>query len=213
MGDRILLLLLLPASARKHSHSPEMFGEMLRYTMRWILIIGLPIAVGGTLIADDLMILVYGVEYGGSAAVLKVLIWYFFLTMLHTTYTAGLIGAGGDKLYGKIMLVTAFVYLLSVSAGAFWFGPVGAAFGVVLAEGFSVLLFGCALRLRLQLFPLERILRAILSVIFMAIGVAFIMQYGLLWALLMGVGSYCLLLMLFRAVVWNDVKMLLARFS
>ena len=39
MGDRILVLLLLPASARKFADSPEAFNRMLTDAMRWILII------------------------------------------------------------------------------------------------------------------------------------------------------------------------------
>ena len=140
MGDRILVLLLLPASARKSSKSPETFNHMLTDPMRWILIISLPVAVGGILIADKLIAIIYGVEYSSSIAVFQVFIWYFFITMLHTVYSAGLIGVGGEKSYGKIMLITALAYLVSVTAGVCFFGAIGAAFGVVLSESISVLL-------------------------------------------------------------------------
>jgi O-antigen/teichoic acid export membrane protein len=212
MGDRILVLLLLPASARKFHDSHEKFQGLLRDSLRWILLISLPVAVGGMLIADDLIRIVFGAEYGVSAPVLQVFVWYFFLTMLHTVFTSGLIGAGGEKSYGKIMMITALAYFFAVSAGAFWFGPLGAAFGVVVAEGLSVVLIGRALRLLVPLSPPEKTLRVVLSVLLMAIGVAFVAQYGFLWALLVGVGSYCLFIILLRAVVWNDVKTFMARF-
>jgi Polysaccharide biosynthesis C-terminal domain len=141
-----------------------------------------------------------------------VFIWYFFLTMLHTVFTAGLIGSGGEKSYGKIMMITAFAYFFAVSAGAFWFGPLGAAFGVVAAEGLSVVLISRALRLLVPLSPPEKILRVVLSVVLMAVGVASVVHYGFLWAILAGVGSYCLFIILFRAVVWSDVKTFVARF-
>jgi O-antigen/teichoic acid export membrane protein len=212
MGDRILMLLLLPASARKFHDSPKKFQGMLRDSLRWILLISLPIAVGGMLIADDLIRIVFGREYSVSAPVLQVFIWYFFLTMLHTVFTSGLIGVGGEKAYGKIMGITAVAYFLAVSAGAFWFGPIGAAFGVVVAEGFSVVLISRALRLFVPMAPPENIMRVVLSVVLMGISVAFIVQYGFFWALFTGVGSYCLFVILFKAVVWNDVKTFLARF-
>jgi O-antigen/teichoic acid export membrane protein len=212
MGDRILMLLLLPASARKFHSSPEMFQGLLRDSLRWILLISLPLAVGGMLISDDLILIVFGAEYGMSASVLQVFIWYFFLTMLHTVFTSGLIGAGGEKSYGKIMIITAFAYIFAVSAGVFWFGPIGAAFGVVAAEGLSVVMIGRALRLLVPLAQPEKIFRVVLSVVLMAISVAFVVQYGFLWALLVGAGSYCLFIILFRAIVWNDVKTFMARF-
>jgi len=212
MGDRILVLLLLPASARKYSDSPETFNRMLTDAMRWILIISLPVAVGGILIANKLITIIYGVEYSSSIPVFQVFIWYFFITMLHTVYSAGLIGVGGDKSYGKIMLVTAFAYLVTVTAGACLFGAIGAAFGVVISEGISVLLMKHALQRVVPIRHPEKILRVILSVAIMAICVAFVIPYRLLWGILFGVGCYSIMLILLRAVVWSDVKKLIVRF-
>ena len=212
MGDRILVLLLLPASARKYADSPEAFNRMLTDAMRWILIISLPFAVGGMLIANKLIAIIYGVEYSSSIAVFQVFIWYFFITMLHTVYSAGLIGVGGEKSYGKIMLATAFAYLVSVTAGACLFGAIGAAFGVVLSESISVLLMKRALQRIIPLYPPEKILRVVLSVTIMAVCVAVVIPYGLLWGILFGIWCYCLMLILLRAIVWDDVKILLARF-
>jgi PST family polysaccharide transporter len=212
MGDRILVLLLLPASARKYSESPETFNHMLTDALRWILIISLPVAVGGILIADKLIAIIYGVEYSSSIAVFQVFIWYFFITMLHTVYSAGLIGVGGEKSYGKIMLMTALAYLVCVTAGVCLFGAIGAAFGVVLSESISVLLIKHELHGIIPLTPPEKTARVILSVAGMAVCVAVVIPYGLLWGILFGAGCYSLLLILFRAVVWNDFKLLKARF-
>jgi PST family polysaccharide transporter len=213
MGDRILVLLLLPASARKYTDSPESFNRLLTDAMRWILIISLPVAVGGILIANKLIPIIYGVEYSSSVAVFQVFIWYFFITMLHTVYSAGLIGVGGDTLYGKIMLMTAVAYLVSVTAGVCLFGAIGAAFGVVLSEGISVLLMKHALQRIVPLCPPENILRIVLSVAIMAVCVAVVIPYGLLWGILFGLGCYSFMLLILRAIVWNDIKILTARFS
>ena len=212
MGDRILVLLLLPASARKYSDSPEIFNRMLTDAMRWILIISLPVAVGGILIASKLIAIIYGAEYSSSITVFQVFIWYFFITMLHTVYSAGLIGVDGEKSYGKIMLVTAFVYLGTVTAGVCFFGAIGAAFGVVIAECISVLLMKRALQRIIPLCPPEKIVRVIFSVAIMAVCVAAVLPYGLLWGILSGISCYSFMLLLLRAVVWNDVKTLLVRF-
>ena len=212
MGDRILVLLLLPASARKYSDSPETFTRMLTDAMRWIFIISLPVAVGGILIANKLIAIIYGMEYSSSVAVFQVFIWFFFITMLHTVYTAGLIGVGGEKSYGKIMLVTAFTYLVCVTAGAYLFGAIGAAFGVVISECASVLLMKRALQRIIPIHPPKKMLRAVLSVIIMAMSVAAVLPYGLLWGILLGMISYSLMLLLLRAVDWNDIRTLLVRF-
>ena len=212
MADRVLVLLLLPASARMFNESPDIFNRMLTDALRWILIIGLPIAIGAILIANKLIAIIYGVDYNSSIAVFQVFIWYFFITMLHTVYSAGLIGVGGDKSYGKIMLVTAFAYFVTVTAGVYLFGAIGAAFGVVISEGISVLMMKHALQRIIPLYPPEKMLRVALSVVIMALGVVVVIPHGLLWGILFGVGCYSLVLMLLHAVAWNDVKTLIARF-
>jgi polysaccharide transporter, PST family len=212
MGDRILVLVLLPASARKFHDSPTSFVPLLHVTLRWIFLISLPIVVGGMLTADDIIRIIFGAEYALSASVLKVLIWYFFLTMVHTVFTSGLIGVGGEKSYGKIMTVTACATFFAVSAGAFWFGPLGAAFGVILAEGLSIVLMSRALRLFVQLPPPEKIVHTVISVVLMAVCVGFVLRHGFIWAILTGMGSYCVCLFLVRAVVWTDVRTFIARF-
>jgi hypothetical protein len=83
---------------------------------------------------------------------------------------------------------------------------------VVAAEGLSVVLISRALRLLVPLSPPEKIVRVVLSVVLMAIGVASVVQYGFVWAVLVGVVSYCFFIILLRAVVWNDVKTFTARF-
>ena len=185
---------------------------MLTDAMRWILIISLPVAVGGMLIANKLIAIIYGAEYSSSISVFQVFIWYFFITMLHTVYSAGLIGVDGEKSYGKIMLVTAFTYLVTVTTGVCFFGAIGAAFGVVISEGISVLLMKRALQRIIPLCPPEKILRVILSAAIMAVCVAVVVPFGLLLGILFGVCCYSLMLILLRAVVWNDVKTLILRF-
>jgi hypothetical protein len=141
-----------------------------------------------------------------------VFIWYFFITMIHTVYSAGLIGVGEDKSYGKIMLVTAFAYLVSVTTGVCLFGAMGAAFGVVLSEGISVLLMKRSLQRVIPLCPPGKILRVVFSAAIMAVCVAVVLPYGLLWGILLGIGCYSLMLILLRAVSWHDITELIMRF-
>jgi O-antigen/teichoic acid export membrane protein len=185
---------------------------MLTDALRWILIVSLPVAVGGILTASKLIAIIYGAEYQSSISVFQVFIWYFFITMLHTVYSAGLIGVGEEKSYGKIMLVTACAYAVTVTAGALFFEAIGAASGVVLSECVSVLLMKRALQRIVPLSPPEKIIRVIFSVTIMAVCVVVVLPYGLAWGILFGVGCYSGMLILLRAVVWNDVKTLLVRF-
>jgi O-antigen/teichoic acid export membrane protein len=185
---------------------------MHRDATQWILLLGLPLAAGGMFVAGDVIALIYGPAYALSAIVLRVLVWLFFFTMLHTINIAGLIGSGNEKKYGTIMIVTAALYFVFVSLGALLFGPVGAALGVVVSEGASVVLCVRALRSIVPLKPPVHIFRIFGAVVLMALCIAAAGVQGVWQIMLAGSISYTVCIVLFRVVTWNDVRLLLARF-
>ena len=132
--DRLLSTLLLPASSRYFAQSPEKLSAMLTTALRWVLRIALPVGIGGTVLADRILPLVYGPAYGAAADVLRILIWFLLLTMVHTVYTAGLIAAGREKEYSRVMITSGCIYAVSVCCCTWYYGVAGAAVGIVVSE-------------------------------------------------------------------------------
>lgn len=212
IGDRILSSLLLPASARLQTKSIDALTAVLQDALRWIPLVCLPIAAGGTLLGKKLIVLVFGFEYEESAVVFCVFIWYFFFTMLHTVYTSGLISAGREKAYGQNMSITAIAYVVCVTLGVIWYGAVGAALGVVLAEGFSLILMHRSLTKVVSLHSPKGIMRVLISTMLMAMCVLFLRDGNLWLAIFIGILSYGLLLFVLHALNINEVKSFLVRF-
>jgi O-antigen/teichoic acid export membrane protein len=138
--DRVLGTLLLPVSTRLHSYSSERLVSMLNAALKWIIIAALPFAVGGTLVADKLLPFVFGGQYVVAADIFKILIWFFFFTMLHTIYISGLIAAGKEKEFSRIMMMSLAIFAVCVFAGTALFGVTGTAAGMVLSEATTMIL-------------------------------------------------------------------------
>ncbi len=132
--DRLLSTLLLPASSRYFAEAPEKLSDMLTTALRWVLRIALPVCVGGTILASRIIPLVYGPAFAASADVLRILIWFLLLTMVHTVYTAGLIAAGREKRYGRVMIMSGVIYTVCVCGSTWYYGVAGAAVGIVVSE-------------------------------------------------------------------------------
>lgn len=75
---------LLPTLAREHSQNPESVRRWYYGSFRLVLFTGLPLAVGGSLLADKIMPLVYGGDFEPASFVFAILIWDTLLLM----YTA-----------------------------------------------------------------------------------------------------------------------------
>jgi O-antigen/teichoic acid export membrane protein len=138
--DRVMATLLFPASTRFFAQSPEQLTKELGSALHWIVVLALPVSVGGALLANRLLPFVFGPQYAAAAPTFRVLIWYFFFTLLHTIYSTALVVANREKLFGKLMLVSATMYVATVFAGAWLYGTIGAAAGMVISEALTVLL-------------------------------------------------------------------------
>jgi O-antigen/teichoic acid export membrane protein len=213
VGDRLLLPLLLPASARKQTDSPEALSRLLSEALRWVLLLSLPIAVGGMVLSEHIIVLVFGTSYATAAGIFRVFVWFFFFTMLHSVYVSGLIAAGHENVYGKTMVMTAALYASTVTIGTMWFGAIGAAFGVVISEAMSVLLMRHALLPVITLEAPRAVLRIVFATIIMGCCVLFFSTWNLIAVILFGIVVYSIVLFATRGLTWSEAKTFFARFA
>jgi O-antigen/teichoic acid export membrane protein len=75
---------------------------------KYLLIIMLPIAIGVSILADKIILLIYGVEFTGSALALKILIWGLVFTSGNTIFGNLLTSMGRQKLGTYITALSAF---------------------------------------------------------------------------------------------------------
>ncbi|HUN66896.1 MAG TPA: flippase [Bacteroidota bacterium] len=209
--DRVMATILLPASTRFFASSPEQLSATLGTAVRWILVLALPLSVGGMLLADRLLPFVFGAQYGAAAPAFRVLIWFFFFTLLHTIYSTALIVINREKLFGKLMAVSSAVYLVAIVAGSWFLGPVGAAGGMVFSEAVTVLLMR---RASFRLIPI-RFPRNAAGLLLAVAGMSgvIVLLPGLPLFVLIGAGGavYVLLIGLLRVVTRNDLREILSR--
>ncbi|TLY32621.1 MAG: hypothetical protein E6K56_02790 [Ignavibacteria bacterium] len=140
MIDRVIATLLLPASARSYSRSAAALSEVLSGSLKLMIIVGLPLSIGGTILAPRILPLVFGPQYVSSGPVFGILAWFVFATLLHTLGTTGLIAAGQEKIYTRTMAIGAAVTVCSTLVLTAWFGIAGSAAAVVCSEIVTVMI-------------------------------------------------------------------------
>ena len=204
MIDRVLGTILLPASSRIHSQSPDVLPGSLRYALKWIMIIAVPVCAGGTVLADKIIPLVFGAQYIPSVGVFRILIWFFLSTTLHTVYTSGLIAVGQEKLYAFIMMMSAGLYLLSIVIFTFIFGTVGTAAAMVMSEVMTVIYMQYRLhRFIVVPFPAST-LKVIISTVVMVIVLLLLSSLNVFVAVGLGAIIYLVVLFSARGITPND---------
>lgn len=137
-----LMISLFPLFSQAFKEDRQKFERLTAKAFRTLLLAGLPIALGGTLVAGDLISLLFGPEYQPSQATLVILLWYTFFNFLATLLVNVLIACGRQAVDAWI----SFFLVLGNSGMNFLLIPSyshnGAALATVLTE-----LFGTALML------------------------------------------------------------------
>ncbi|MBA4311990.1 MAG: hypothetical protein C0417_05110 [Chlorobiaceae bacterium] len=212
MIDRIIGTIFLPASSRILAETPETLSAILSQAKKWIIVFSLPICVGGTILSSEIIITVFGAAYASSANVFRILIWFFFATVLHTIFSSGMLAVGQEKIYGKVMLLSAIIYFILIILGTIIFGVAGAAGGMVIAETATLLIMMIRLKKLLHVKSTDRLSKILLSVIVMGSVVFVLPVLPLFVAVLIGAGTYISMLFISKAITSAEIQTLILRF-
>jgi O-antigen/teichoic acid export membrane protein len=131
---RVLGFALIPVMAALHLTAPQKVTELYRRGSKYLLVLGLPIAVFGVVAAEPFMVLLFGPEYAPSAASARFLIpaaVFMFLSNLGETTLACI-----DRWLSIVVISTAAL-ILNVGLNLLWipaYGHRGAALATLLTE-------------------------------------------------------------------------------
>jgi O-antigen/teichoic acid export membrane protein len=184
---------------------------MLGTAIRWCVMITLPVAVGGTLLAGRMIPLVYGPQYTGAIDLFRIMIWFFFFTVLHTIYSSGMIASGAERRYSQVMIVGTITYAVTTITGIGAFGLPGAAAALVASEGVTMLLMRNRLKETLPIQTRVPLARLLIAVGLMATAVNLLSHQPLVLIVAAGAVIYTAVLMASRAVTAAEARELLKR--
>lgn len=211
--DRVFGVLLLPASARIQAASPGQLAPRLGEALRWILVTALPVCVGGVLVSNDMIRMVFGENYAVAAGLFRILIWFLCFTMIHTVYTSGLVAVAPSKVYGRVMTISAVIYFAAIVGLTKFYGLYGTVFGVVISEGLTLLIARRSLKPYLEVkvsIPIHWTIAALVAMIF---GVVALQNYHVVLRIVAGASLYSSVILLFRVCTVSEFVALVWRKS
>lgn len=207
-----LMISLFPLLSRAFKENRPDFERMISRAFQGLLLVGLPMALGGTLVAGDLIVLLFGAEYGRSGITLGILFWYTFFGFFSTLLVNLLIVCGKQIVDAWVSL---FLVLGNIAMN-FLLIPLysynGAAAATVLTEilGTGVMLAYAAgySTIRLPL-PLRELWNALkINALFLPILLLMkaFLQIPVIGFILLGVVIYAALLVGMRMVSFGEIK-------
>ncbi len=90
---------LFPRLVLLRATGPDDFGRLLQVAAHVMVVLGLPLAVGGTMVAPALVPLFFGVGYEASVPVFRVLIWSVTTVFANVPFAYALLASDRRKAY------------------------------------------------------------------------------------------------------------------
>jgi O-antigen/teichoic acid export membrane protein len=110
---------LYPRLSRAYQTSKEQFQRLISKGIHYMLVSSLPMAIGMFLLADRIIILLYGAEYEGSALYLRLLCTSIPFTVMGSVLSTGLTSANRQGLRTTVLVLG----LISNVLCSFWLIP------------------------------------------------------------------------------------------
>ena len=200
-------LSLVPTLTRMRGQVEEQ-QRLYHAAMAQLFALGLPVAVGGWLLAGPIIATVYGAKYEMSATALQILIWSVPFLLLRGILQATLVAAGRQQ---RVFHMTAWATVLSIGLNLLLvprFGMLGCATVTVVTE---LVRMGVGLWfVRAEGFPLtawSRYWRAVVATAVMGLLLWLIQPWALWFTLPLGGLAYAMTLILTGGVVFRRGKL------
>jgi O-antigen/teichoic acid export membrane protein len=135
------LTVITPSLARTYVSDQQSVRRWTRISIKWLAMFGLPMAVGTSLLATQIISQLYGPAYAPAAIVLAVISWDIPLRLFNA-FAGNVTSAVGLERTGWRIFMTGALVGVALYVPAIWqFGMLGAAVVTVATDGITSVLF------------------------------------------------------------------------
>jgi len=197
---------LFPVMSRFFNNSKEALQAVYKNTFRYLFMIGFPIAVGTTLLADRIILFIYGELYIHSIIALQILIWAELFVFLNNT-TGNVINAINEqKTNLKIVSVGATLNILLNLILIHYMSYVGAGIATVITEAFVAMCGVCFIQGQLHTVPSLGLSKILIASSVMAIFIKLV-TFNLFVIVVISVCLYFVILYLAKGITKEDITL------
>ena len=206
-----IAIAMFPSMVQGHKANPELLPDVVHRSIKYLLIICLPIAVGGTILADRIIVTLYTAEFANSIPVLRLILW-----ALPSLFLLELIGRVAFTLHlerqsARIDVINAGITVLLNIVLVPTLGVMGAALAMLMGRTIRLAQFWHLIgNDQLVGSRWQPLLRVALASVGMGVGVWFLRGSNLYLSIGTGAVLYGVLLLASRAVNQNELRFMLS---
>lgn len=210
----LLSTAMYPTICRTYAHSREEAGIMMMRMLRYMLFLGLPIAMGMTLLSKEIIPLVFGDKFMPSVLLFQILSWIIPIRFCGHILGTALSASDNQSLRAW---ATGLSACLNIGLNLILiphYSYNGAAFASVITSGFLVVFYYYSIKKEFYHIDLGKIVVSPLaSCVIMGVVVYLIKDVNVFGIIAVGAVVYIVCLILFKGINGDDCRMLKSIFS
>jgi len=204
--ERVFHYVSFPVLSKQFTSAPTKLGNTFALLSRIILAITIPGAIGGMIVADRLVGLIYGTGYESAVLVLRILLVFFIVTPLNSIFGYGLVAIDKQRRFLLVIAVTALVNVVLIILLGTQFSAPGAAVALAVSEFIGLFLMNRELKKVVSFTSITYGLKPLIAAAVMGIGM-FVLRIFPLWIVLpAGLVIYCGMALIFQLFTFDELK-------
>lgn len=205
----LLSTAMYPAICRTYVHSREEAGIMMMKALKYMLFLGLPIAMGMTLLSKEIIFLVFGDKFMSSILLLQILSWIIPIRFCGHILGTALSASDNQKIRAWATGLSAFLNIGLNLILIPKYSYNGAAFASVITGGFLVIFYYYSIKKEFRHVALGKILFSpVASCVIMGAVVYLIRDLNVFGIITVGIVVYFVCLILFKGINGDDCRRL-----
>jgi O-antigen/teichoic acid export membrane protein len=203
---------IFPVMSKLYDSGGDSLNKLVEKYLKAMIIVSIPLGIGVTFLAKDIIILLFGNAYADSAIALQILVWATVITFIYSSYVSLFISADKQMTLNKIaffgMIINIVLNLFLIPKFSF----IAASFNTVLTELSMIILVFITASSSNMLLNKKQILndftRVIISGLIMALFLVFFNYLELFLLIFLAVIVYIVALFITRAIDEEDINII-----
>lgn len=202
---------IFPSMSKYHLTSESLLRIINEKYFKLMLILGVPIAVGITLLANKIILLIYGADYINAIIALQILIWIIVFTFASASSTKLLEATNNQLAITKITSISVIINIILNLMLIPRYSYIGASVATVITEIIvvaSIFIVSNKLGYGIRIKKVIRdLIKIIIASILMGIVLANLIYLNLIILLIISIIVYCTTLIALRGIDNEDIKL------
>jgi len=204
----ILMTVMYPVFSRYYNENKTLLKSSFEKFMHYVIILIVPVVAGIYILADKIILLLYGSEFQGSIIALKILIFASLFSYLNGAMITLLNAIGKQKIGTLNTGVSAFVNVVLNIILIPLMSYSGAAIATVAAEAsFFIMTVYFLRKYDYDLNYVNFIIKPLISTILMILSILLLKQNSIFLQILVGGIVYCISMILLRGITKEDLNL------